>query len=121
LIPRESAVPSAREVKQSHVEHEHRVVTPRGTSENSPHGQLGIALEFFGVHSDNFVLPKLAGLRLRHDDAVGRFFDASEGRADDTSFEGRNKSGVPPKRLLESWHARACKKGFSSAAKCRRF
>src|SRR4029453_1674059 len=40
LIPREGAVPSAGEVKQSHVEHEHRVVTPRRTPENPPRTQL---------------------------------------------------------------------------------
>jgi hypothetical protein len=49
LIPRKSPVPSVREVKQSHVEHEHRVVTPPGTPEN-PQGPLGIALELFGFH-----------------------------------------------------------------------
>jgi hypothetical protein len=50
LIPREDAVPSASEVKQSHVEHEHRVVTPRRTLENPPLAQLGIALNLFGFH-----------------------------------------------------------------------
>jgi len=50
LIPRKNPVPSVSEVKQSHVEHEHPVVTLRGTAENPPQGPLGIALEVFGFH-----------------------------------------------------------------------
>jgi len=91
LIPRKSPVPSVREVKQSHVQHEHQIVTPRRTSENPPPAQLGIALNLFGFHSDNFVVPNVAGLRLRHDDAVGGFFDAPQVGADNTSFEGRKQ------------------------------
>jgi hypothetical protein len=50
LIPRKSPVPPVREVKQSHVEHEHRVMTPRRTPENPPRTQFGIALNLFGIH-----------------------------------------------------------------------
>jgi PAS domain S-box-containing protein len=45
--------------------------------------------------SDNLLLENVAGVGLRHDEAVGGFFDAPEGRADNTSFEGGNKSGAP--------------------------
>jgi len=50
LIPRKSPVPSVREVKQSHVEHEHRVVTPRASPKNPRQGPLGIVLKLFGFH-----------------------------------------------------------------------
>jgi hypothetical protein len=50
LVPRKSPVPSVREVKQSHVQHEHRVVTPRGTPKNPPQAPLGIDLKLFGFH-----------------------------------------------------------------------
>ena len=50
LLPGKNPVPSVGEVKQSHVEHEHPVVTLRGTAENPPQGPLGIALEVFGFH-----------------------------------------------------------------------
>jgi len=43
---------------------------------------------------------------LRHHEAVGGFFDAPKERADNTSFEGGNKSGAPPKWLLDFRHAR---------------
>jgi len=50
LLPRKSPVPSVREVKQSNVEHEHWIVTPRGTPENPPQLPLGISLRLFGFH-----------------------------------------------------------------------
>jgi hypothetical protein len=49
LISREHPVPSVCEVKEGHVKHEHRIVTPSGPLEN-PQGPLGIALESFGFH-----------------------------------------------------------------------
>jgi hypothetical protein len=51
MLPGESAIPSVREVKEGHVQHEHRVVTPRGSPENSPRGPLGITLRLFGFHN----------------------------------------------------------------------
>jgi len=54
-------------------------------------------LELFGFHFDNFVSLKLGGVALRDYEAVGGFLDASQGRPDNTSFEGGNKSGVVPK------------------------
>jgi hypothetical protein len=57
---------------------------------------------------DNFLCGrKLGNLGLHHYEAVEGFFDASQGRGDNTSFEGANKSGVLPKRLLNSRHAHA--------------
>jgi hypothetical protein len=50
LLPRKSPVPSVREVKQSHVEHEHWIVSPRGTPENPQQVPLGIGLRLFGFH-----------------------------------------------------------------------
>src|SRR5437667_8993393 len=50
LIPRKSAIPSVCEVKEGHVQHEHRVVTPRGTPENPRQGPLGVDLRLFGFH-----------------------------------------------------------------------
>jgi len=50
LLPRKSPVPPVREVKHSHVQHEHRVVTPRRTPKNPPRTQFGIALNLFGFH-----------------------------------------------------------------------
>jgi len=38
--------------------------------------------------SDNFVFGKLDNLALNHHEAVGGFFDASQERAGNTSFEG---------------------------------
>jgi len=38
--------------------------------------------------SDNFVSGKLGSFGVRHHEAVGGFFDASQERADSTSFEG---------------------------------
>jgi hypothetical protein len=38
--------------------------------------------------SDNFVFGKLDNLAPNHHEAVGGFFDASQERADNTSFEG---------------------------------
>jgi hypothetical protein len=38
--------------------------------------------------SDNFVFGKLDNLALNHHEAVEGFFDASQERADNTSFEG---------------------------------
>jgi hypothetical protein len=59
---------------------------------------------------DNFLCGRnLGSLGLHHYEAVGGFFDASQGRGDNTSFEGANKSGVRPKRLLDSRHAQARK------------
>jgi len=53
---------------------------------------------------------------LDHHEAVGGFFGAPEGAFDDTSFEGGNKSGMLPKRLLDSQHAHARKTSIDSAA-----
>jgi hypothetical protein len=50
MLPGESAIPSVREVKEGHVQHEHGIVTPRGTPENSPRSPLGIALRLFVFH-----------------------------------------------------------------------
>src|SRR5213083_1053122 len=50
LVPRKSPVPSVREVKQNHVEHEHGVMPLRRTPENSPQAPLGIASILFGFH-----------------------------------------------------------------------
>jgi hypothetical protein len=45
--------------------------------------------------SDNFLCGrKLGSLGLHHYEAVEGFFDASQGRVDNTSFEGGNKSGA---------------------------
>jgi len=49
LVSREHPVPSVCEVKERHVKHEYRIVTPPGTPEN-PQGPLGIALESLGFH-----------------------------------------------------------------------
>lgn len=49
-----------------------------------------ICLDFI---SYNFSFETLPGLRSSHDEAVGGFFDAPDGRAANTSFEGANKSG----------------------------
>jgi hypothetical protein len=38
--------------------------------------------------SDNFVAGKLDNFGVRHHEAVGGFFDASQGRGSNTSFEG---------------------------------
>jgi hypothetical protein len=96
LLPRKSAVPSIGEVKEGHVKHEHRVVTLSGAAPRTfrqPRFRVGLNLLKF--HCGNFVLPKLGNLASRHHEAVGGFLDASQGRADNTSFEGVNKSGVP--------------------------
>ena len=47
----------------------------------------------------------LAGLRLRHDDAVGGFFDAPQAGADNTSFEGRKQRWRDRVRALDFPHA----------------
>jgi len=47
--------------------------------------------------SDNFVSVKLSNAGLPDHEAVGGFFGASQVRGDNPSFEGGNKSGVPPK------------------------
>ena len=53
------------------------------------------ALIQFCFHFDIlFVSETLNMVERRHHRAVGGFFDASQGRADDTSFEGGNKSGA---------------------------
>jgi PAS domain-containing protein len=44
---------------------------------------------------DNFVSFKLSNVAVRDYQAVGGFFDASHGRADNTSFEGGKKGGAP--------------------------
>src|SRR6266567_1357458 len=50
LVSREHPVPSVCEVKEGHVQHEHRIVAARGTPENSPWGPCGISLRLFGFH-----------------------------------------------------------------------
>ncbi|PYL21063.1 MAG: hypothetical protein DMF41_03880 [Verrucomicrobia bacterium] len=50
-----------------------------------------VCLSFIFV---NFSLQTLDNLASRHHEAVGGFFDASQGRVDNTSFEGGNKSGA---------------------------
>ena len=55
--------------------------------------------------SDNFVVRNLAGLGLRHDDAVGGFFDAPQAGADNTSFEGRKQRWRDRVRALDFPHA----------------
>jgi hypothetical protein len=54
-------------------------------------------LELFASHFDNFVSSKLSNVALRDYEAVGGFFDAPTVRGNTPSFEGGNKSGVPPK------------------------
>jgi len=55
------------------------------------------ALIEFCFHFDIlFVSETLNMVERRHLRAVGGFFDASQGRADDTSFEGGNKSSETP-------------------------
>jgi hypothetical protein len=44
--------------------------------------------------SDKFLFQTLDNLASRYQEAVGGFFGASQGRPDNTSFEGGNKSGV---------------------------
>jgi hypothetical protein len=44
--------------------------------------------------SGSFVSLKLGKLAVRDHEAVGGFLDPSQVRADDTSFEGGNKSGA---------------------------
>ena len=44
---------------------------------------------------DNFLFGNLDILASNHHEAAGGFFDASQERADNTSFEGVNKSSVP--------------------------
>jgi hypothetical protein len=51
-------------------------------------------LELFGFHFRSFCLVQASKLALRDHEAVGRFLDASQVRADHTSFEGGNKSGA---------------------------
>jgi len=43
----------------------------------------------------------------RYHEAVEGFFGASQGRADNTSFEGGNKSGATAQGLLDFCHAQA--------------
>lgn len=47
------------------------------------------------VFISEFVGQNVAGLGRLHDEAVGGFFNAPQAGADNTSFEGGNKSGVP--------------------------
>jgi hypothetical protein len=68
--------------------------------------------------SDSFVSQNLGSFGMQHHEAVGGFFDAPEGRADNTSFEGGNKSGVPPMRLLDSCHAQARKILLAASGGC---
>jgi hypothetical protein len=49
--------------------------------------------------SDNFAFGKLDNLALNHHEAVGGFFDASQERAGDTSFEGYEMNY----HVLEHW------------------
>jgi hypothetical protein len=44
--------------------------------------------------SANFMSQTLDNFAPRYHEAVGGFFGASQGRPDNTSFEGGNKSGV---------------------------
>jgi hypothetical protein len=59
-------------------------------------GNLGLELVFscLSFISDNFLFHTLDNLASRYHEAVEGFFGASQGRPDNTSFEGGNKSGA---------------------------
>jgi hypothetical protein len=50
LIPRKNPVPSVREIEQSHVQHEHPVVTPQGTPKDLRQRPFETGFELFGFH-----------------------------------------------------------------------
>jgi len=95
LLPGKNAGPSVREIKERHVQQQHGIM-PAGTSSKhvaqaAPWSALIQFCFHFGIL---FVSQTLNMIARRHHGAVGGFFDASQGRADDTSFEGGNKSGA---------------------------
>ena len=63
-------------------------MVPRGTPKNPPHGPLAVDLRLFGFHLIIFFSETLENPASNHHEAVGGFFDASQERADNTSFEG---------------------------------
>ena len=84
-------------------------MTPRGTSKDIRQATLKIGLELFRVHPVNLFSGKGRLPRAGDHEAVGRFFDASQGRPADTSFEGGNKSGATSAELLDFRHAHSRK------------
>jgi hypothetical protein len=94
LLSRERAVPSVSEIKQGHVQDEHRIMTASGTPKNSRQPGPRFGLGLFEFHFLILCPKTLANFATRYHEAVEGFFGASQGRADSTSFEGGNKSGM---------------------------